>query len=349
MADIGSDLGAVQEWARSWLSPARHGFRVETAPVGGRLLGSNEVPRRAWVDSYAQAWQILKVTGPVLALEHAVALADELAPGVGAWARGEPMAVLRAGDDWAALLRTVNWIDAHATGDRYLREVDVPGVDTKFIEQQRPLLTSLLEAQLAPERIDRSRPRADFAGRFGFRSKPEYVRLRALGGEALGGFAEVTVRLEELAKRPPPQDIVVIVENETTFLALPDIAEAIAICSGGYAVSRLGRLPWLAQRRVLYWGDLDTHGFAMLSQLRASTPHAVSVLMDRATLLAHEGQWVREPKPTHARLPGLTDAEHALYVDLVEDRYGDAVRLEQERVGFGILTTELLKAASART
>jgi hypothetical protein len=334
-SDVASDLGAAQDWARSWLATARHGFRIESATVGGRVVGFNEVPRRAWVDSFDQAWRILKVNDLVSDFDDATSLADAQAPRLVAWARANPMALLATRESWADLLRTIHWIEQSAASNHYLREIDVPGIDTKFIEQHRGILTTLLEAQLEPERIDLSRPRSDFAGRFGFRRKPEYVRMRALEGELSAGFTELTLRIEEVAARPPTQGTVVIVENDTTYLALPAVIDAIAICSGGYAVSRLTGLPWLAHRRVIYWGDIDTHGFAMLSQLRASLPLAGSALMDRATLLAHEGQWVREPKPTCARLPGLDEAEHGLYVDLIEGRFGEAVRLEQERISFG--------------
>jgi len=297
-------------------------------------VGFNEVPRRAWIDSFEQAWRILKVNDLVRDFAAAVALAESEAPRLADWARVNPMALLATRDSWADLLRTIRWIEESAASNHYLREIDIPGIDTKFIEQHRGILTTLLDVQLDPARIDLSRPRSDFAGRFGFRGKPEYVRMRALDGELLGGFTELTVRVDELAARPPTQGTVVIVENDTTYLALPAGMDAIAICSGGYAVSRLAGLPWLAHRQVIYWGDIDTHGFAMLSQLRASLPRAASLLMDRATLLAHEGQWVREPKPTNARLPGLDEAEHGLYVDLIEGRFGEAVRLEQERISF---------------
>ncbi len=54
--------------------------------------------------------------------------------------------------------------------------------------------------------------------------------------------------------------------------------------------------------------------------------------MDRATLVAHRDRWVREPSPTAARLDRLAPDEAALYADLVADRLGEAVRLEQERI-----------------
>lgn len=63
--------------------------------------------------------------------------------------------------------------------------------------------------------------------------------------------------------------------------------------------------------------------------------------MDRDTLLAHQAQWVREPSPARRALPRLTADETAVYRDLVEDRYGPAVRLEQERVRFSLLEAAL--------
>ena len=83
---------------------------------------------------------------------------------------------------------------------------------------------------------------------------------------------------------------------------------------------------------VHYWGDLDTHGFAILDRLRAWLPQTTSFLMDRDTLLAHRERWGSEPSPTAAALTRLTDAEQATYEDLVGDRYADRVRLEQERI-----------------
>ena len=64
-------------------------------------------------------------------------------------------------------------------------------------------------------------------------------------------------------------------------------------------------------------------------------------LMDCSTLLAHRDQLTDEPSPTNATLDHLTAKESDLYRDLVEDRYGPAVRLEQERVRFGFLRDAL--------
>jgi hypothetical protein len=134
---------------------------------------------------------------------------------------------------------------------------------------------------------------------------------------------------------------VFVLENDTTYLAFPPVSDAIAIFGGGYSLTRLRRLDWLRERTLIYWGDLDTHGFVMLNMLRQDFPHARSMLMDRVTLLAHETQWVREDKPVNAPLAQLTSAEAALYRDLVEDAFGSAVRLEQERICFSVIEDAL--------
>ena len=94
-------------------------------------------------------------------------------------------------------------------------------------------------------------------------------------------------------------------------------------------------------REIVYWGDIDTHGFDILHRLRARFDSVQSIMMDHQTLLAHPRQWVNEPSPTNRTLTNLNDAERALYHDLIEDRYGQAVRLEQERVRFSWLQQAL--------
>jgi len=46
-------------------------------------------------------------------------------------------------------------------------------------------------------------------------------------------------------------------------------------------------------------------------------------------------------RPTNVALARLDAAEHALYQDLVTDRFGRAVRLEQERIGWDWAMTAL--------
>lgn len=330
--DLASRFADVQAWVRTWQDAPRR-LRVDMATVGGRVIGANEIPSRAWIDTYEQLWLVLGVRSEVRDFDALLDTTKHRAPRLAEWMVTKPLEALRFAKVWSALVDTVLWIESHEGNEMYLRQVDAPGVDTKFIEGHRKILAALLDQQLPAERVDTTRPASDFAGRYRFRSKPGYVRFRRLG--ARSGFTELTVRIDELAAMPPEAKTVFVVENEVTYLAFPDVADAMVIHGGGYALSQLEPLRWLADRELVYWGDIDTHGFVILDRLRRAFGHARSMLMDRATLLAHEGQWVREPSPTDVPLELLRPDEAALYTDLVEDSLGSAVRLEQERVCYG--------------
>jgi hypothetical protein len=68
--------------------------------------------------------------------------------------------------------------------------------------------------------------------------------------------------------------------------------------------------------------------------------------MDRATLDAHRALWVKEPAEKHytGDTSRLTAEERALFDDLRADRFGERVRLEQERIGYTWLEAALREA-----
>lgn len=338
--DAAALFDEVRAWAEQWRRERR--LRVEMKAVGGRAIGTNELPARAWVDSYEQLWAMLGVQTEVRRFDGLLDAAKSHAPAISEWMITKPMEVLRHAGEWADLVETVLWIDAHAHSGMYLRQVDVPGVDTKFIEGHRTILAAMLDRQLPEERIDRTRPPSDFAGRYRFRGKPGYIRFRCLSADA--GFSELTVRAAELADLQLDARTVFVVENEITYLAFPPVEDAVVIFGEGYAAARLEPLRWLADKNLVYWGDIDTHGFAILNRLRRTFGHARSMLMDRVTLLAHEGQWVCEPTPTVEHLEMLLPDEAALYTDLVEDVLGARVRLEQERISYATIEQAVRQA-----
>jgi hypothetical protein len=348
-AEIGERLGAVQKWAGEWEQAAARGpLRVEYKKVGGRHIGVNLVPGRAWVDGYEQVWALLGAAGEIRRLAGLAEQTRAACPRLVPWLTSHPVRALGLAADWPQLLAAVTWIDQRQAPGMYLRQVDVPGVDTKFIERHKGVLADLLDQQLNADRIDQET--RDFEARFRFRRKPAYVRFRC-GRLGEGGFTELSVRADELTAPPPGITRACIVENEVTYLAFPLAADAIVILGGGYAVPVLESLAWLPALDVIYWGDIDTHGFAILNRLRHHVPRARSILMDHATLLAHRDQWVREPIPTSAVLDQLSVAEQSLYRDLVTAEFGPAVRLEQERISFAAIEQSLaaLPLASAPT
>lgn len=332
---IGDDLAAVQRWIADLEAGSDDGRRFELvyAGIGGRHFGRNQLPARARVVSYDQAWRLLGVTREVTALRRVLDL-SERHPDVRTWVAERPLAALDVAEEWEQVLAAYSWLDGARGSRRYLREISAPGVDTKFVERHRPVLAQLLGAD---------RGSAGFVSSLGLATKPDSLRLRCdpavLGLPA--PLSEGTFRVDELAALSVALRTAVVVENETTYLTLPVPDAGVLVWGKGFEVDRLGALPWLRDADIHYWGDLDTHGFAILHRLRAWLPHTRSFLMDSETLVRHRERWGREPAPTAARLDRLGADEAALYCDLVSDRLGEAVRLEQERIDWAWVLARL--------
>lgn len=324
-SEIGDDLGAVQDWCARLEASRRDDARysLEFVTIGGRHFGRNRLPSRAIVSSYSQAWAVLGVAADVRRFEEVLRVVAEHPP-VHNWVLAHPHQALDLHNEWPRLLATYAWLDAHRGSGDYLREISVPGVDTKFAERHRAALAALLGVPSTA---------TGFLTGLGLGAKPELVRLRVSPGLGLPTpLSELAVRADELAALQIAASAVLVCENEITYLSVPVPNDGAVIWGKGFEVDRVGRLPWLADVDVVYWGDLDTHGFAILDRLRAWLPHTRSVLMDRETLLAHRDRWGTDATPTRATLTRLTPYEREVYVDLVGDHLGDRVRLEQERI-----------------
>ena len=161
------------------------------------------------------------------------------------------------------------------------------------------------------------------------------IRFRILDEtQHISGLSDLSVPAAELAQLKLSVDEVIVTENVVNGLALLPRARTLVIFGDGYALEKLALVPWLAAKRLFYWGDIDTHGFAMLDRFRAHFPAAQSLLMDSSTFLAHRAMWVVEPEPSTESLIHLTDGEQLMYRELVRATHGERLRLEQERIGF---------------
>ena len=344
--EVADRFGEVQDWVAGWRAARLGPARLETAALGGRLVGVNQVPRRIVLDTDDDVWAALSVTADVRRFDEVVARSEAELPAALSWIAAKPHDALTHAADWSRILAVVQWILHRGGPDVYLRHVDVPGVDTKFIELRRRVLGGLLARTLPDSRIAADAPAADLARRFGMRSKPDMVRFRSFD-PADGPYSELAVRVAELAQSPFAARSVVIVENEVSYLAFPRLPGAAVVLGGGYAVSRLVALPWLANRHVLYWGDVDTHGLRALDRLRRFVPAARGMLMDEPTLLAHRPHWSREPVQVTEHLPLLTAGEQVVYRALLRNEHGDQLRLEQERIRFSAVERAVAAAFSA--
>jgi len=338
----------VRRWIRALEAGSRAvagaGYEIEWTEVEHRQLGRNRVPLRLVVPSREEA---LRWIGKLRAAERFAELTQATLgrfPVLREWLQRRPLVLLENADDWPRVLEVLAWFRDHPRSGVYVRQIDVPDVDTKFVEARRGLLMELLDLVLPAGSIDAASGRI-FEARYGLLQKPALLRFRILDPRRrIAGLSDVTTPVAELAQLRLGVRRVFVTENELNGLVFPESPDAIVIFGLGYGVELLRSVTWLDDVELHYWGDLDTHGFAMLDRFRARFPHVRSFLMDRATLLAHRAQWVGEAAPHLGTLERLSVEEQALYEDLAANRLGPRVRLEQERIGFGWVERALREA-----
>lgn len=190
------------------------------------------------------------------------------------------------------------------------------GVDTKFVERNRALVTAALTSMgLQPLEVATERP--------------EGFKLHADQAPFLGGAA-FWCQPEKLA-RPDGVKRVLIVENKATFQDLqPTPGTMIVFGSGNAAPAIVDKLSWLADVDVRYWGDMDSYGYMILGRVRQRLPGVHSILMDLDTVEAEWDMGVKEAEEERIDVPRerLTLSE----IKACERIQGDWRRIEQERV-----------------
>ena len=344
-ADLSDRFEAVRYWVRAVADTPQ--VRIEWREWNHRVQGAQRLPAAVWLDTLQDALAFIGKARQAPRFEAVWRQTAATQPALLAWLSRRPIQALDLADRWERLLAVVAWLQAHPRPGVYLRQVDVPGVDSKFIEAHRGLLTELLDLALPPEVVEtQASGVAQFTRRFGFLDKPVRIRFRLLDPAlrslpGCDGLPDITLDAASFAALALPVERVFITENETNFLAFPEVAGAIVVFGAGYGWEALARASWLNRCRLHYWGDIDTHGFAILDQLRGYFPQAASFLMDRETLLAHRLHWGEEPEPARHDLSRLRPEETAVYDDLRFDRLQPKLRLEQERVGFRWLSAQL--------
>lgn len=348
--ELSGRFSEVQPWIRALEAgskPARgRGYELVWSDVNHRLLGRNRVPSGAIVPGEDDALAMARRGAEAARFRGLFADTTTRFPALEPWLLEQPLRALEHAGDWERVLAVLDWFCAHPRPGVYLRQIEAAGVHTKFIEERKGLFADLLDRVLPSDAVDAAAGAGApaFEGRYGLLTKPALVRLRVLDRRHLvAGLSDLTVPTTELAALRPAVDRVFITENEINGLAFPEVPSSLVIFGLGFGLARLSQVPWLADVAVHYWGDVDTHGFAMLDRLRAALPHARSFLMDRATVLAHRPLWgqERENERHLAPLARLRPDEAALYDDLVANRLADRLRLEQERISFGWLQRAL--------
>ena len=210
--------------------------------------------------------------------------------GLNEYIKTHARSIAQIGADFWVIVQLVDYLASlKRTPNIYVRQVSLPLMDTKFIERNYRMIDELLILCLPKERdlqeyeplesdkqgYKKSRSFSDFVKRWGFANKKEMIRWRMLDPkmssslyEGAGSMIDSIVPIDVLAHLKLNFEHVIVCENEVCYLNLPAITNSIAIFGSGYKVGLLSELPWLKDKDIIYWGDIDTHGFNILNSFR---------------------------------------------------------------------------------
>ena len=262
-------------------------------------------------------------------------------PELAEWIEKYPMKVVQYAEIWEQLINVCKYFKQNPNPNLYIRELPVK-IHTKFIENNRGILLDLLNLVLMPDNINQKfRTAKDFEKRFGLKFNQSQIRVRVLdkliSDKHLSGLTDIIITEEEFCNLQIPCERVFILENKTNFsnlmnfLTLPQMGNTIGIFGSGFKVGNLKNALWLADKDIFYWGDIDTHGLQILSQIRGYFPNTKSIMMDFETLNTFKIDWDKGEPTTANSLPNLTTEEQELFL-FVKANNTDTIRLEQEKI-----------------
>ena len=245
------------------------------------------------------------------------------------WISKYPIKIIDNHEVWDDLLKVCEYFKKNPNPHLYIRELPIK-IHTKFIEQNKAVIRELLDIIIA-EHINVEEKQ--FERRFNLRYDEPLVRFRILDKsicqQCFDGAEDLSIPINQFQLINLPICTVYIVENKMNMLTFPYIENSIVIWGHGFGVDVMKDVEWMKTKKIYYWGDLDAHGFQILSEIRTHFSQVKSFLMDRDTF----DKYFQGDKGTETNVEKelfLTQEELEMFRYLKESNS----RLEQEKIPF---------------
>jgi hypothetical protein len=306
------------------------GYTIEYQTVKTKTIGTQSLPTIIYFDTEKDFLKFLGKEKEVEAFIKDWQTIYSHFPELKNWIIQSTTKIILNQGKWESILKVCNFFKICPNPNLYIRELPV-NVHTKFIESNQSIITELLDV-IIQNHINLNE--REFEKRFNLKFREPLVRFKVLDKNISQSFFsnldDISIPVSQFESLRLPVKQVLIVENKTTLfttLTLPKMNETIAIFGQGNAVTNIQNAKWLNDISVLYWGDIDVHGFEMLSRIRKHFQHTQSVLMDKTTFEKFFENESGKPT-TDTTIHNLTNKEKELYNLLKTNNW----RLEQEKI-----------------
>ena len=308
------------------------GYTIDYQTIKTKTIGTQSLPISIYFDTERDFLRFLGKEKEVDIFNNNWQLIHSNFPELKDWIIKNPTKIIHHQGRWESILKICNYFKNCPKPNLYIRELPA-SVHTKFIESNQSILTELLDIIIQNHFNPNER---EFEKRFNLKFREPLVRFKVLDKKIsqtyFSNLDDIAIPVSQFERLNLPLKKVLIVENKTTLyttLTLPKMDKTIAIFGQGNAVTNIQNAKWLNDINVLYWGDIDVHGFEMLSRIRKHFKHTQSVLMDKTTFDKYFENDLGKPTTDTTAL-NLTEIERELYNLLKTNKW----RLEQEKIPF---------------
>jgi hypothetical protein len=251
------------------------------------------------------------------------------------WILKNPLKITKYEKEWNKLIDICLYFLNDYNDEKYLRELPIDSIDTKYIENNKSIIDELLHAILPEDKINKNAKK--FENKFYLKSEEELIFIRILDKDLFidQKISHLKLPVSEFNKLQIDCEKVFITENKMNCLTFPNVKNSIVIFGKGYEIDIIKNADWLTNKKIYYWGDIDTHGLNILSRIRTFYKQTISVLMNLDTFNKPEYKDLKgkEGKPEFTVPEYLTTNEIELFEFLLmQYKQSNFNRLEQERL-----------------
>jgi len=324
-----------------------YGYRVDFIKRKDQKIGEQFFPERICFETKND---YLKLVRKEKEYQKFITVTNKIIteiPELKVWISNHPQKVIDNFEKWDDLLKVCKFFIKNPKPNFYIRELPLD-ISTKFVEENQGTIRMLLD-MLIEEHINKDEN--DFEKRFNLKYNEKLIRVRILDDQLAQklffSIDDLSIPHSQFVTLDIPCKRIFVLENHTNFsnilnfLTLPHLAESIAIFGKGFQIGLLKNAHWLSDKQIIYWGDIDAHGFQILSQIRGYFPKTRSCMMDFETFNDFKDLAITGMDTTVTELAHLTQDEHQLFTHLLGMTVNN--RLEQEKIPHQYAVKKILK------
>jgi hypothetical protein len=238
--------------------------------------------------------------------------------------------------DFDLLLTAAHWFSEHTATGLTPRQVPIEGLHSKWLNARRQQVLTLAGLETLGLIEDRPHP-------------VSFVYLDPAHIAAGRRRFDSVVPGDMMTPHYLPR-VVLISENKDTAVWFPPVPDGVAVQGDGLAgAAKISQVEWMrGAERLVYWGDIDAHGFEILNCYRERGLAVETILMDARTLTRYarfaastDAHGQRLQRAAQKSLPHLTAAEREAYLMVTAPDGDHPHRLEQERLPLVAAATQL--------